>query len=232
MHTFSIRKIPGPPSDNPISGNLTSLITRESDGFIEPQLKWVRKYGNIVKYNGLFNNLIIFVADPKIIQEITLSKTYEFVKPYNKSAIALLGNGLLFAEGEVHKRQRKMMNPAFAHSSIKEMVPTFTRVTSVLKSLIENDINQGKSYINFTPYISKTTLDIIGLVGFSYEFNSLTSSNELAKAYDSVFNTPPSTLRTAVTLLSSYIPFMRDIPLGMKIYPKENNKNMKKLTSI
>jgi hypothetical protein len=45
------------------------------------------------------------------------------------------------------------------------MVPTFIRVTSTLKGLIENEINQGKSNINLTPYISKTTLDIIGLVG-------------------------------------------------------------------
>jgi hypothetical protein len=45
------------------------------------------------------------------------------------------------------------------------MVPTFIRVTSTLKGLIENEINQGKSNINLTPYISKSTLDIIGLVG-------------------------------------------------------------------
>jgi hypothetical protein len=45
------------------------------------------------------------------------------------------------------------------------MIPTFIRITSTLKGLIENEINQGKSNINFTPYISKTTLDIIGSVG-------------------------------------------------------------------
>jgi cytochrome P450 len=50
---------------------------------------------------------------------MTLSKTYEFVKPYNTGAIALVGNGLVFAEGDDHKRQRKMMNPAFTHSNIK-----------------------------------------------------------------------------------------------------------------
>ncbi|CAB4433312.1 unnamed protein product [Rhizophagus irregularis] len=140
-------------------------MTKRSD-FIDPQLKWIKKYGNVVKYHELFNRPVLFVADPKIIQEITL-------------------------KGDDHKRQRKMMNPAFTHSNIKEMIPTFIRVTSTLKGLIENEINQGKSSINLTPYISKTTLDIIGLVGFSYEFNSLTSPNELAQAYDSILNRPP-----------------------------------------
>jgi cytochrome P450 len=89
---------------------------------LEPQLKWARKYGNIVKYNGLFNKPTLFVADSKIIQEITLSKTYDFVKPYNRSAIELVGNGLVFAEGDDHKRQRKMMNPAFAYNNIKVII--------------------------------------------------------------------------------------------------------------
>jgi cytochrome P450 len=53
-----------------------------------------------------------------------LSKSYDFIKPYsnNKPAIALLGKGLVFAEGDVHKRQRKMMNPAFSHSNIKVII--------------------------------------------------------------------------------------------------------------
>ncbi|POG69879.1 hypothetical protein GLOIN_2v1438014, partial [Rhizophagus irregularis DAOM 181602=DAOM 197198] len=74
----------------------------------------------------------------------------------------LLGDSLLFAEGDDHKIQRKMMNPAFAYSNIKEMVPIFIHVSSILKGLIENEINQGNSNINLTPYISKAALDIIG----------------------------------------------------------------------
>ncbi|RGB30116.1 cytochrome P450, partial [Rhizophagus diaphanus] len=158
-----LRKIPGPPSDNPILGNIKSLLSPVDS--TDPQLEWVRKYGNIVKYNGLFNKPTLFVADPKIIQEIlTSSKAYDFVKSHNEFNIALLGNGLVFAEGDDHKRQRKMMTPTFTHSNIKEMVPTFIRVASTLKGLIEKEINQGNSNINLSPYISKTTLDIIGLV--------------------------------------------------------------------
>ncbi|RGB27760.1 cytochrome P450 [Rhizophagus diaphanus] len=137
-----------------------------ADGFVEPQFKWYKKYGNIVKYYGIFNKPTIFVADPKIIQEITFSRSYDFIKPYstsNKSAIALLGKGLIFAEGDDHKRQRKMMNPAFSHSNIKGMVPDFIRVTTSLIDLIKEEINQGNSNVNLTPYISKATLDIIGL---------------------------------------------------------------------
>ena len=45
------------------------------------------------------------------------------------------------------------------------MIPSFIRVAMTLKGLIEDKINIGESSINLTPYISKTTLDVIGLVG-------------------------------------------------------------------
>jgi hypothetical protein len=45
------------------------------------------------------------------------------------------------------------------------MIPTFTRVASTLKDLIEGEIKLGESNINLTPYLSKATLDVIGLVG-------------------------------------------------------------------
>lgn len=45
------------------------------------------------------------------------------------------------------------------------MVPAIIRVASTLIGIIEDKINLGESNINFTPYLSKVTLDIIGLVG-------------------------------------------------------------------
>ena len=50
------------------------------------------------------------------------------------------------------------------------MVPAFTRVALTLKGLIEDKVNKGESRINLTPYISKATLDVIGLVGEEKKF--------------------------------------------------------------
>ena len=41
------------------------------------------------------------------------------------------------------------------------MVPTFTRVSLILKGILEDKVNMGESRIDFTSIISKTTLDII-----------------------------------------------------------------------
>ncbi|CAB4490172.1 unnamed protein product [Rhizophagus irregularis] len=205
-----LRKFPGPPSESSLYGNLKTLMTEESG---VPQLRWIKKYGNVIKYHGLFNNPILLITDTKLVQEITLNKAYDFIKPLNASGISLIGRGLIYAEGDDHKRQRKLSNPAFTYSNVKEMVPSFVRIGSTLKGLIEEKLNSGETNINLTPYISKATLDVIGLVGFNYEFNSLTSQNELAIAYDSIFNNPVTTLRIVLNLLSNYVPSVREIPL-------------------
>jgi cytochrome P450 len=69
----------------------------------------------------MFNRPSVFVADPKIIQEITLTHSYDYHKPTYLlgNLVAMVGNGILFAEDDNHKRQRKMMNPAFAYNNIK-----------------------------------------------------------------------------------------------------------------
>ncbi|PKC13450.1 cytochrome P450 [Rhizophagus irregularis] len=215
-----LRKIPGPPSENPFFGNIKTFMKEESG---EPQLRWIKKYGNIIKVHGIFNEPIVFVADPKIIQDISVTRAYDFIKPPGLLAdsIAVAGRGLIYAEGDDHKRQRKMINPAFTHSKIKEMVPRSIPIVMTLKGLIEDKINRGESNINLTPYISEATLDIIGLVGFNCEFNSLKSPNELAEAYDSLMCSPVN----AINIISNYAPFVRKLPL-------EVNKKFRKECSI
>ncbi|CAG8553644.1 17825_t:CDS:2 [Rhizophagus irregularis] len=42
-----------------------------------PDLKWIQKYGNIVKYHGLFKPSLSQIQN----QEITLNHVYEYIKP-------------------------------------------------------------------------------------------------------------------------------------------------------
>ncbi|CAB4387303.1 unnamed protein product [Rhizophagus irregularis] len=162
----------------------------------------------------MFNQPALLITDITIVQDVLINNTYDYVKPINiiSDAVAFIGRGLALSEGEDHKRQRKMMNPAFTHSNIKKMLPTITQMSSKLISVIEDKINLGESNIILTPYISQATLDIIGLVRFNYEFNSLKSPNELADAYKTLIS-PPTILHIIYSRLSYYFPFIRSIPI-------------------
>src|SRR6185437_2580106 len=95
-------------------------------------IRWIKEYGNVTKFYGLFNRPDVVIADTKLVQEVLLNQVYDFPKPaIFPDVIAILGNGIVFAEGETHKRQRKMMNPAFSHNNIK--VNTVHLISVVIK---------------------------------------------------------------------------------------------------
>ncbi|CAG8796661.1 10280_t:CDS:2, partial [Racocetra persica] len=101
--------------------------------------------------------------------------------------------------GDSHKRQRKMMNPLYTFANIKEMVPIFVQAGHKLKDIWMVQIgNKKEERITITALIPKTTLDVIGLVGFNYEFNSTTSESKLAQAYNSIVSCSPSPLYIAL----------------------------------
>jgi hypothetical protein len=63
---------------------------------------------------------------------------------------------------------------------------------SQLRDVLVSDIGTaGQAQIDIASYLSRATLDIIGLAGFGYSFNALTSSlkepNELSQAFKTVF---------------------------------------------
>jgi cytochrome P450 len=55
--------------------------------------------------------------------------------------------------------------------------------------------------------------NVLSFSGFNYEFNSLTSSSELAEAYAFLLNSPKAPLRIFLRSLSNRLPFVRKLPL-------------------
>lgn len=78
----------------------------------------VQRYGDIVLVQiGRFNAYL--VSDPGAIRDILTVHHRETVKGREtKRLIPYLGNGLLTSDGETHKRQRSMLQPAFHRSVI------------------------------------------------------------------------------------------------------------------
>ncbi|CAG8647887.1 6344_t:CDS:2, partial [Racocetra fulgida] len=124
-----------------------------------------KQYGGIVRFHGLLNKPYLLITDPKLVQMI-LSRPYDFPKFRINTAIfkELIGEGITLAEGNSHKRQRKMMSPSFSFANVKEMIPTFVQAGHNLKAIWMKEIgNKREERITITAIISKITLDVIGL---------------------------------------------------------------------
>ncbi|CAG8661178.1 11405_t:CDS:2, partial [Diversispora eburnea] len=97
-----------------------------------------------------------------------------------------------------------------------------------MKELVDNKERK----IDIRPYISKATLDIIGKVGFNYQFNSLTSESELASAYHMlIINNTGKLLNNIFGFLSNYFQMFHKLPLKYNYVIKEASKIIEKESS-
>jgi hypothetical protein len=137
----------------------------------------------------MFGNWKICLNDVTALAHLT-QHTYDFTKPpeVTRGLRAILGEGVLTAEGARHRAQRRVMNSAFGPTAIKTMVDVFLdkaeQLTTKLEEIVEgiNDevssptpakpIDQvpGTKKVDVFRYLGQMTLDVIGISGFFYDF--------------------------------------------------------------
>jgi cytochrome P450 len=145
----------------------------------QAHLRWVRRYRNstgFVTFPVLFYIRQVMPTSSVTIQHIT-NNTHIYVKPrFVRIAIEqVLGRGILTAEGERHKRQRKALNPAFATSYIREVVHIFSAKATELVNLLSDEVkSQSAQGINLFPLFNRVTLDIISSSGECFSETILT----------------------------------------------------------
>ena len=131
----------------------------------------MRQYRNptgLVVYPGLFRVSRVMPTSAATIQHI-LNEWTLYVKPeQSRRALAnILGNGLLTAEGETHRRQRKVLTPAFATSYIRDNMPIFSAKAADLVDVLKKELpNQSTNGVEVFGFLSRATLDIIGSAGY------------------------------------------------------------------
>ncbi|KAG8769239.1 hypothetical protein FRC12_005086 [Ceratobasidium sp. 428] len=185
-----LRHLPGPKCESIIFGNMKRIFSNPN---LVVQEQWAEEYGSTFAYRGILMSYRLFTLDIRALSFI-LSEPETFTKPKNlrQGIVGLLGQGLFFAEGDTHKRQRRIMNPAFGSLQIRELLPVFWQKSSQLKDIWLNMTktqSEGKADINVLPWLSRATLDIIGVAGFDYHFNSLENDDkdELSLAFKKGF---------------------------------------------
>ncbi|CAG8469541.1 8352_t:CDS:10 [Diversispora eburnea] len=195
LYLSPLCKIPGPPTDHFLLGNFVGV----------PQIKWTKDYGGIICYRGLFNEPRISITDPQALQKVLVSDVYDYRKPIFFSVKKILGEGIVLAEGDVHRQIGHLLKEIW------------------IKELVDNK----ESKIDLMPYISKATLDIIGKVGFNCQFNSLTSECELVSAYHMLLNSG----QKLIILLSNLFKIIHKLPIKHNYIIKEATKIIEKESS-
>jgi len=150
-------------TDNPIFG---SIFRYREDRF--GFLKSLAEQGEIVRARmGAFP--LILVTSAEIAHEALVEKDTDFVKGFGLSLFGrpLLGNGLLSSEGDFHRRQRKLMAPAFVQ---KRITAYATEISARTETAQRGWVDGAR--LDVAEAMMRLTLEIVGKTLFDAEFGS------------------------------------------------------------
>src|SRR5580698_7999692 len=94
----------------------------------------LRKFGRAAHYR-LLHNHIILLNDPSDIREVLVDKAQFFIKERTQKRMKiLLGEGLITADGETHKRHRRIAAPAFHRQRIQAYATTIVEHAAAIRT--------------------------------------------------------------------------------------------------
>ncbi|PBK89443.1 cytochrome P450 [Armillaria gallica] len=227
----SVKHIDGPPSASFWLGH--ELLLRSQDEFGKLETKWRREYGTVYRIGGCFGQDLLVVSDPKAFEHI-----FHTFCPYPKTSDTdfifglILGGteGLIVAEKEDHHRQRKILNPAFSFTNLRNSQVVFQRCSDKVVNAMRRCTTTEP--IDVVHWMSKVSLDIIGLSDFRYDFGSLDGRDtELEKAMKHMFTASQSN-PSAVELMA--VALIRMLPASvlkiLKLFP--TTREIRQLSSV
>ncbi|KAF7341712.1 hypothetical protein MSAN_02069600 [Mycena sanguinolenta] len=185
----------GPPSKHWFYGNMKEFIDDEDSGLEE---RWFREYGRTSKFHWFLSRTALHTSDTKAMHHV-LTNTHI----YQKDEISRFSLGRIVGPGassswkttSISNRFRKIMNPAFGVLQVRELTEIFVDKSIQLQNIWAAQAaksDNGVARVEVLSWLSKATLDIIGLAGFNYKINALgaeegAAPNELAHAFESLF---------------------------------------------
>ncbi|KAL2756221.1 hypothetical protein ACRALDRAFT_1034009 [Sodiomyces alcalophilus JCM 7366] len=221
-----LRGLPEPEGGHWLMGQYRTIVSQPSG---HPHIDWVNnlRHDGLIRYQFLFNQERVLVASPKTLSEVLVTRNYDFVKPtaVRWSIGNILGVGILLAEGDEHKLQRKKLMPAFAFRHVKDLYPVFWSksldgVRAMTEHILAESTNAADSPTTATAVLevgawaSRVTLDIIGVAGLGHDFGAIRNpDNPLVRTYQHVFK--PSRQGQLLGLASLFLPgrLVRMIPV-------------------
>src|SRR5215203_3488350 len=113
---------PGPHSRFPFQ--ITLALLRDRMGFLA---RAARKHGDVVHFRTGRGNVYL-LSHPDHVRDVLVTHDAKFTKgPALRAAKVTLGEGLLTSEGEFHRRQRRLAQPAFHPNRVSAYAGAMTQ---------------------------------------------------------------------------------------------------------
>jgi len=140
------------------------------------------------------------LSTAELVQKVLVEHADAFMKGYGMSVFGkpLLGDGLLTSEGELHKRQRRLLAPAFAQKRLAGYAPIMTHLAEATARALDDGATVDVSQI-----MMRLTLEIAGKTLFGSEIGD--EAIEIAQAITEA-------MEYMITSLNATIPLPPSVP--------------------
>jgi cytochrome P450 len=194
---------PGPKSIVP--GRIIYRMLRHSTDFVT---EVAREYGDVASFS-IGRRRIWLLSHPEHIRDVLVNRAENFTKgPALRMAKVTLGEGLLTSEGDYHRRQRRMMQPAFHTQRVAAYAPAMVRFAQRAR-----DSWTSGQVVEIRSEMTRLTLEIISKILFDAEIES--EVREVSEAMDVTVRmfdrsrNPLAFLLNRIPILPSNLRFLR-----------------------
>ncbi|KAI1305726.1 cytochrome P450 3A5 [Xylaria venustula] len=226
-----LRHLPGPQDNNIILGQ--ELNKFRADSPVGLQLNWSRRWPDapFIRYLSIAGREALIVNSLAAHKAVLQTHVYDFVKPpfFARLVGEIVGRGLLFAEGEDHKHQRRLLAGPFSVPSMRKILPVFHRTAQSLSNDFETALGD-RSYVSIEvmDILSKSTMNTICLTVLGVELDTLSSSFQ--DLYSRVLHQGP--MGQLLSAINAFIPIRKFVPLEANRKFIEANKNLRQMLRV
>ncbi len=188
--------LPPGPKGNPFFGRLVNASRRDPLNFM---LALARDYGDLSTFR-VGRERVFFVNSPEGVRDVLANHYDNFLKGRGRSrGRQLVGQGLLLSEGDLHRRQRRLAQPAFH----RQRIAGYAEEMGAAAARCAEGWRDGQT-LDIWPEMLRLTLGIVGRTLFSADPESET--DEVGSALKDVmvrfraFELPGSNLRDRLSL--------------------------------
>ncbi|KAF7166159.1 hypothetical protein CNMCM5623_010036 [Aspergillus felis] len=186
-----LHKLPSPRERSLTRGNYTKS---DSSSHFARLRHWKATVANrgLIRYYLPGNQETVLVTSVEALKDILVFKSSDFVKPeaVKQRLSRITGNGLLLAEGEIHK--------VSALAGFQPQGLTRVEMARRLESEIFDIDANNRGLVEVRGWATRATLDIIGLAGLGHDFDSLQNpKSSLMRQYRQL-GQDPSPLESAL----------------------------------
>lgn len=152
-------------------------VRQDGPGFLR---RMAGQYGDVV-YLPTAGQRVYFLNHPDLAREVLITQQHKFKKSRMlERARVLLGDGLLTSEGAFHRRQRRLMQPAFH----RERLAAYAQIMVERACEARERWREGVA-IDVSQEMMRLTMDIVSRALFSADVEG--EADEIAEALNGVF---------------------------------------------